>query len=94
MSGKFSGVPTDIDTHIVAQTETRLGHYEVLYQKWRWDGITAESLVFANDDISNLSNHEIEALVKSSSLIKLGSQITFSRAEHGFTFANFNFEVS
>ncbi|KJV06072.1 hypothetical protein VZ94_13680 [Methylocucumis oryzae] len=57
------------------------------------DGIMAESLIFANEDIVDLS---IEALIKEveqSSMNKQNLQITAKQSNSGFTFVNLNFEV-
>ncbi|WP_157844933.1 hypothetical protein [Methylocucumis oryzae] len=53
----------------------------------------AESLIFANEDIVDLS---IEALIKEveqSSMNKQNLQITAKQSNSGFTFVNLNFEV-
>ncbi len=90
---KFNNVPVEEDTKILFQQEVTLGEYEVLYQKWIWDGITAESIIFADEDIVKLKDNEIEAAVKTSPLLKEDSSITLNRSESGFTFVNFNFKA-
>lgn len=91
--GKFNNVPVEQDTKIIFQQEATLGEYEVLYQKWFWDGITAESIIFANEDVAELTDKEIEEEVKTSPLLNEGSSVTLKRPESGFTFVNFNFET-
>jgi len=44
---KFQNVPVEEDTKILFQAEGTLGEYRVLYQIWVWDGIFAESIIFA-----------------------------------------------
>ena len=56
LSNKFKQVPIDEDTEILFQEEKKLGQYDVLYEKWCWDGINAESIIFANEDIANLDD--------------------------------------
>ena len=92
MSSKFEAVPVEKDTKIFFQQEAKLGEYDVLYQKWFWDGITAESIIFLTDDISDLADDEIESYVKSSPLVKQNSKFTLTHSETGFTFVNFNFD--
>ena len=94
MSGKFDGVPVESDTVIRLQIEAKWGEYDVLYQKWRWDEIDAESLVFVDEDIANLGDDQIEMELRASPLLKKNSRITIKRSEAGFTFVNFNFEIS
>ncbi len=86
-------MPVEDNTTILAQQEAKIGEYDVLYQKWCWDGIIAESLVFADEDISNLQDHEVEELVRSSPLVDDNLPITMKRSDSGFTFASFNFDV-
>jgi len=91
MQGKFDAIPVDEDTKILFQQEANLGTYRVLYQKWYWDGITAESIIFDSQDVENLTDDEILAEVKTSPLLTKDSKTTLSRSKSGFTFVNFNF---
>ena len=93
MSDKFANVPIEKDTKIIYQQEAELGEYEVLYQKWFWDGITAESVIFSNEDIKRLKDEEVIEKVTSSPIVNDGSQTTFKRSKSGFTFVNFNFKT-
>jgi hypothetical protein len=94
MSNKFSGIPNDTDTTIIAQYESCLSNYDVFYQKWRWDGITAESFIFADNDVTSLSDNDIDLLVRSSKYFNVNSTTTIKRTESGFVFVNFNFEIN
>ena len=91
MTDKFKTVPVEEDTRILFRNEAKLGDYDVLYEMWSWEGIHAESLIFVNDDISGLSDEEIEREVRLSPLVKKGSDMTLKRLKD-FTFVNFNFE--
>ena len=93
MSNKFEQVPVEDDTRIIFQQEATLGEYDVLYQKWYWDGIIAESIIFANEDIVGITDDEVETEVRMSPLVKADSKITLKRSKSGFTFVNFNFEA-
>lgn len=93
MTDKFVNVPVEKDTRIIFQLESKLGDYDVLYQVWTWDGVTAESIIFANEDVAGLSEETIKEEVITSPLAKKGSQLTVSRSESGFTFVNFNFQT-
>jgi hypothetical protein len=90
MSNKFDTVPLEYDTKLLFQEIGKLGDYDVLYQKWFWAGITAESLIFSNEDIADISHKELEHEVKTSPLVKQDSSITI-KSDSGFTFVNFNF---
>ena len=93
MTAKFNKVPVEDDTVILFQTESKLGKYDILYQKWFWDGITAESIIFADEDVDDLDEEEIIKEVKASPLLKKDSKITLKRSGTGYTFVNFNFET-
>ena len=86
MNKKFEKVSLEKSTQIIFQTEAELGEYEVLYQKWYWDGVNAESIIFSSEDINNLIDNEIEAEVRKSPLVKKGTSMTMKRSESGFTF--------
>ena len=64
---KFKNVPVEEDTKIILEKEAKLGEYEVLYQKWSWGGIVAESIIFSNEDVADFKDDEIEAEVRTSS---------------------------
>lgn len=88
---KFEGVPVEDGSRILAQVEAMLGEYEVLYQKWAWEGVLAESLIFVSEDLENKTDTEIQNIVRESPLVRDNSIITISKTNSGFTFANFNF---
>lgn len=78
---KFNQVKTDEDTVITSQVECMFGDYPVLYQKWVYDGIDAESLIFCNEDIATIPLNYPE------------KEITTSINDL-YTFVNFNFKVN
>jgi hypothetical protein len=92
MTDKFNNVPDDEQTINTFQTEATLGKYDILYQTWFWDGITAESFIFSDEDICDLSDEELKNLVRTSPLVKQHDNLTISRKGTGFAFVNFNFE--
>jgi hypothetical protein len=94
MSEKFDSVPVDEDTRIRFRQKIRMGEFDVLYEKWSWEGILAESIIFADDDISGMTDEEIEQEARKSPAVKNGSEIKIKRSDAGFTFVNFNFELT
>jgi hypothetical protein len=91
MSKKFDPVPVEEDTRILHNKEAKIGAYDVLHQKWKWEAITAESIIFLNEDVLDLEDEALESMVIESSFFK-GGQTTLKRLESGFTFVNFNFK--
>lgn len=93
MTDKFKDIPVDEDTQITSSVQVKIDKYDVVYQKWHWEGIRAQSIVFFNEDVSDMSEeqiiHEVELCP---GLINEKSKITFKRGEK-YTFVNFNFET-
>jgi len=92
MIAKFADVSTDSDTKILFRQASKFGELDVLYEKWIWDGIQAESLIFANSDIADRSLVALEQEVRESPLVREKSSITV-KSSAGFTYFNFNFET-
>ena len=92
MSKKFETAPVEEETRILYELEIPFDKYHVLHQKWFWDGITAESIIFANEDVAGIKDDELEKIVRTSPLVKKDSKFTLKRGDSGFTFVNFNFE--
>ncbi|MCG2419800.1 hypothetical protein K8089_12280 [Aequorivita sp. F47161] len=94
MTDKFKDVPVEQDTQIIASMEARIEAYPVLYQKWYWDGIYAESVIFLNEDIADLNEEQIKKEVAlCTALVQEGSQLTYKKGDK-YTFVNFNFKTS
>ena len=70
LTNKFTAVPIEQDTNILFQLNATLEDYDVLYQVWSWDGVTAESFIFLSSDIADLTDDEVKTLAKSSPMIK------------------------
>jgi hypothetical protein len=90
---KFDNVPTETDTKITLNIETMFGEYPVLYQKWIWDGIEASSLIFDNDDVSDIDLNTLIDEVKNSALVDDSSKEITSKISGEYTFINFNFNA-
>ena len=92
MSQKFDGVPVEKDTRILFRQTAKFGKYDVLYEMWFWEGLKAESIIFATDDVSDMTDEKLEQEVRESPLVKEDSAVTIKRLAEGFTFVKFNFE--
>lgn len=89
---KFENIGIDEDTTILFQTPAHFGEYDVLYQKWSFTGLIAESLIFVTDDIKNITMDELKNEIRNSPMVKDSSkEITISSGKSEFTFFNFNF---
>jgi hypothetical protein len=90
MNDKFKNLPVEEDTKIIFSSPMRWGELDIVYEKWVWDGITAESIIFLTEDVSTLDDAALEADIRNGPLVKADSQITIKRTDK-FTFVNFNF---
>jgi hypothetical protein len=90
MTGKFDQLPQDQGRTILSQRETRVGDIEALHQRWSWDGITAESLVFRSEDVAHLADEEVVRRLVSHPGYRPGAEVSLTRLASGDTFANFN----
>ena len=86
ISKKFKNIPVENDTRILERREMKIEGYDVVYEKWFWEGIRAESYIFCNEDIEGLSEEDVLGLVGK-------SNETYKKTEH-YTFVNFGVETS
>ena len=95
MMSKFNNISEQKDTKIIFRAETRFGDFDVVYEKWEWDGILAESIIFDEDDVSEMDDDEIINQVKDSPLFddKIYKGDPTIRRISGFVFVNFNFII-
>jgi len=87
----FEDLPLEEDTTLLARLATNFDDYPVVYEKWFWDGITAESIIFLTEDIQHLDDEALEKYVRESPLVRKDSPMTIKRLER-YTFVNFNFD--
>jgi len=88
----FSNIPVDPDTEIIEQSEIIIFDIPALNQKWNWDGITANSLIFNSIDVEKFTDDELLKMIKKSG-IQVNSSVTYSNKD-SYRFVNFNFSVS
>ena len=90
MNDKFENIPIDKDTKILFSSPMKWGDMDIVYQKWNWEGIGAESIIFLTEDVKDMDDETLEAEVLDGPLVREDSQITIKRGDK-FTFVNFNF---
>lgn len=88
---KFQNVPIEPDTRVLSRKPYTIGGYETLHERWSWDGVKGETLVFVSSEVSGLGDGELRELVTKSELFNADSQVTIKRSDSGYTFVNFNF---
>jgi len=87
----FSDVPKDKDTRIIRQKEIIIKNIPALKQRWVWDGVLGDSLIFNNEDINHLSDDALQSFINNHSDVEVTGSVTFKRSASGYCFVNFNF---
>ena len=90
MSGKFDCLGVDEGTRIVFRRPLTVSGLDAMHEKWVWEGIVGESVVFASDDVRTLGDRELEVVVCALPFCDGETGVTISRGEK-YTFVNFNF---
>ncbi len=85
ISEKFKNIPVDEDTRIISREQIKIGDYDVIHEKWFWDGIYADSYVFFNEDIKDLSEEDVLTLTYQKKPFA-----TYKKLDT-YTFVNFDF---
>jgi len=88
---KFDFVPLDEGTVITLSIEKKFNDFDVLFQKWTYEGVQAESLIFANADRDHLTDDLLFNMVRDDP-INTGGDPTIKRTDN-YTFVNFNFVI-
>lgn len=90
MNEKFNDVSTDEDTTIHLRREGKIRDFDVLYEFWTWDRVTACSAIFLREDVAHISDKELENIVRTE--CKAESAMTLSHSENGkYVFVNYGF---
>lgn len=89
---KFDDVPVEEDTIIKHSEVISIGGFDSLYQRWVWEGITAESLIFMETDVEDISDQGLVDIVNDAGMLKGDKATTIVRNSNGYTFLNMNFE--
>lgn len=89
----FENVPVENDTIVIFSEKIAIGFFIVLFQKWSWDGIDGESIIFTSYDALRYTDEELFILTQLSLLVEKHSDMTLKRDVSGYTFVNFNFSA-
>ena len=90
---KFQKITNEKNTNVTHNLQTKFGELDCVYQIWLYGLIQGSSLIFHKNDIKDLTNEELENLLRTSPLMTDNtSEITISSTSDDYTFINFNFE--
>lgn len=89
----FDNIPEEEEGAIHFRAQMKFNELiDCVFEFWTWDGIQANSLIFHKNDVSHLSDEELEKMIKESLIFKKDNSVTISRKNEKYTFVNFNFE--
>lgn len=88
----FASRKIDEDTKILGAEYLKYDKYDLLLERWSFDGIRARSLVFLSEQIHDLSDAEVSALARTTLKLPEDAQTTFKRKDD-FTYFNFDFKA-
>ncbi len=88
----FKSRSIDEDTKILSATYISHDGLDVLWEKWFWDGIKGNSLIFLSEQVKEISDTALEETVKGIAE-DISGDTTLSRKGE-FTYFNFNFKTS
>lgn len=88
MNDKFKSVPVEKDTKVLSRKIIKLGDLDAQLEKWSWEGIKAQSVIFSEADIVGQSDEALITLIKAQLDLSDDVDITISRDRNGFAFFN------
>jgi hypothetical protein len=92
MNDKFKAIPVEEDTRILQKQLMTVNGIDARFERWSWEGVVAESLIFVTEEITDQSDEQLwQSIIKQLS-VSAAMHHTISRKE-SYTFVNFNFEV-
>ena len=87
----FAGRSVDEDTRILSTKYFQHDGYDLLLEKWFWDGIKGKSLILLTTQISALDDSELENLARE--ILELPAEVkTTLKRSKDYTFFNFDFQ--
>ncbi len=90
MESKFDQIPEDPETKTLLRKQDKIRDYDVLFEFWAWDGISAVSTIFCKEDIGHLSDEEIIKIIQKE---RKTDTVTISRKNKKYLFANYGFKI-
>jgi hypothetical protein len=87
----FPNVPADEGTRILSEKKMEIDSIPALFQKWSFDGITAYSAIFRDEDVVGYGDEELFQKIKDNIDVGPDTRRTIVRGEAGYTLVNFKF---
>lgn len=91
MNDKWKNIPLEPDTKLASEEIVKLGYLEAVHQKWTWDHIYGESLIFCATETQEHDLIQLTLMIQNSGLAEQGTQFTFN-TQADYQFVNFNFK--
>ncbi len=88
---KFKKRKHDEDTRIIEEQYQQYKDIDFLLEKWCWDGILAESAIFLEEQVKDMSDEALIAFTFEALGLPIDPQTSIKRNSNGFAFINFHF---
>jgi hypothetical protein len=91
VNDKFKAIPVEEDTRILQKKLMTVNGIDARFERWAWEGVIGESLIFVTEEISNLSDEQLwQSIVNQLSIRDMKHTI---KRQIDYSFVNFNFET-
>jgi 5'(3')-deoxyribonucleotidase len=91
---KFKALPEEKESLTTLREFIKIGNLRLLHEKWCWEGVNGETLIFDQKDVTQLNRDNLTKIVRVSGLVKDEGLIEINDKTPGFIFANFNGELA
>jgi hypothetical protein len=91
VNDKFKAIPVEEDTRILQKKLMTVNGIDARFERWAWECVIGESLIFVTEEISNLSDEQLwQSIVNQLSIRDMKHTI---KRQIDYSFVNFNFET-
>lgn len=82
-------IPLEPDTTLLEEVPVRLDGYDLLYQRWNWDGLPGESLILRENQVEAVTDEQLHQLGLDKGLMPAEASTTITRPRQGYAFLNY-----
>jgi len=89
----FNNRPVDKDTKVLSRRYLTFDGHDVLWEKWLWDGIRGNTLVFVASQFEGVADDELDRIARQIAGLPGEASTTLKRTGD-YIFFNFGFRTS
>lgn len=91
MNNIFENLCVDKDTKILSREQIKVKNYDVMLEKWSWDGLIGHSAIIPEQQIKAMGDDKIQEYFIQELAIE--GKVTISRGKSGFVYLNYGFKA-